>query len=75
VYSDELDKRSNPFGQRYCWRICKELSHTPCEGGDIDAVEAGYVAVTPIKLDATDYAAAHAIAKLLGYPEDGLANA
>jgi 5'-nucleotidase len=65
VYKDSIDPRTTPFGQRYCWRICKELSHTPYDGGDIDAVEAGYVALTPVKLDATDYESAHALAKAL----------
>jgi 5'-nucleotidase len=55
VYKDGVDMREAPFGQRYCWRVCEELRHAPCEGGDIDAVEAGYVSLTPMKLDVTDY--------------------
>ena len=65
VYKDGIDMRSSPFGQRYCWRICELLSHTPFEGGDIDAVEAGYVSVTPIKLDATDYESIRVLSDVL----------
>ncbi|MDR2734352.1 MAG: 5'/3'-nucleotidase SurE [Spirochaetota bacterium] len=72
VYLDGIDKRANPFGQKYCWRICEDLSHNPCAGGDLDAVEAGYIALTPIQLDATDYASASAMAKLIGCAADGL---
>jgi len=65
VYIDGADMRESPFGQSYFWRICKDLRHAPQEGGDIDAVEAGYVSITPIKLDATDYEAARALAEII----------
>jgi len=66
VYRDGIDTRVSPFGQRYCWRICKELCHTPCEGGDIDAVEAGYVSLTPLKLDTTDYESLRVLEGIIG---------
>ncbi len=56
VYRDGLDRRLTPFGQTYFWLSCDGMSFTPCENGDLDAVHAGYVAVTPLALDATDYA-------------------
>lgn len=65
VYHDGIDKRENPFGQKYCWRVCEDLTHDPCPSGDMDAVAAGYIAITPIKMDATDYDAARALAALI----------
>ncbi|HOG64365.1 MAG TPA: 5'/3'-nucleotidase SurE [Spirochaetota bacterium] len=62
VYRDGLDRRMTPFGQTYFWLSCDGMSFTPCEDGDLDAVHAGYVSLTPVLLDATDYRSLESLA-------------
>lgn len=69
VYRDGLDRRLTPFGQTYFWLSCDEMSFTPCDNGDIDAVEAGYVSLTPLTLDATDYASLSLLTERIGQHE------
>ena len=38
------------------------LSHTPSENGDCDAVAAGYVSITPVTLEKTNFAALASLA-------------
>jgi 5'-nucleotidase len=65
VYQDGLDRRRTPFGQTYFWLTCDEMKFAPSDNGDMDAVHAGYVAITPIALDATDYTSLKHLAGLI----------
>lgn len=55
-WQNELEKRVHPYGAEYFWLVgnCKELEP---EATDTDrwALAHGYVAVTPTRLDVTDY--------------------
>lgn len=55
VYRDELDTRIDPRGRPYYWIGGQWPTGIPDEGTDIGALEEGYVSVTPLQLDLTDY--------------------
>jgi 5'-nucleotidase len=55
VYLDELVRREDPHGKPYYWIGGEFPSYDPLEGTDSGALERGYVSVTPIQLDLTDY--------------------
>lgn len=55
VYVDEVTVRTDPRGKEYYWIGGPGAHpHEPVEGSDTDAVDRGYVSVTPLLLDATD---------------------
>jgi 5'-nucleotidase len=56
VYRDALDLRADPRGRTYYWIGGEPPAGVPEEGTDVGALEAGFVSVTPIHLDLTDYA-------------------
>lgn len=55
VYHDKLDKREDPRGRPYYWTIGGSPSGIPEPGTDVGALADGYVSVTPLQLDMTDY--------------------
>ncbi len=57
VYRDALEKRLDPRGRPYYWIGGEEPTGIPEEGTDFGALKAGYVSVTPLQLDLTDYKA------------------
>jgi 5'-nucleotidase len=52
-YSDEVEVREDPRGREYFWIGGPNAFHDPAPGSDTDAVDEGYVSVTPLALDAT----------------------
>lgn len=48
-----LDKRVDPRGFPYYWLAMGRLPHQPAPDTDLDAIEAGFVTVTPLHLDLT----------------------
>ena len=57
VWIKEFDKRTHPFGRDYWWMTGEFFNHEPdSEDSDQWALNNGYVAITPIKTDMTDYA-------------------
>ena len=56
-YQGELVSREDPRGSPYYWFSGNPPSSLPEEGTDFWALEAGYVSVTPLQLDFTDYKA------------------
>jgi 5'-nucleotidase len=54
VYLDEVTVRRDPRGKEYFWIGGPGAHHEPMEGADTEAVDEGYVSVTPLLLDATD---------------------
>jgi 5'-nucleotidase len=56
IYRDALDERKDPRGKVYYWIGGDAPVGVPEEGTDIGALAAGYISVTPILLDLTDYA-------------------
>jgi 5'-nucleotidase len=56
VYGEAIVENIDPRGRKYYWIGGNELGFLDIENSDIIAVNNGYVSVTPIKLDLTDYA-------------------
>jgi len=56
LYRDALVERRDPRGEVYYWIGGDPPDGVPEEGTDIGALARGYVSVTPILLDLTDYA-------------------
>jgi 5'-nucleotidase len=57
VYSDTLIEKTDPRGRAYYWIGGQQPVWESQEGTDFEAVEQGYVSVTPLSLDLTDYRA------------------
>lgn len=55
VYHDALLKREDPRGKPYYWIGGDAPSGVEEDGTDYGAIKAGYVSVTPIQLDLTNY--------------------
>jgi 5'-nucleotidase len=55
VYKDELVVREDPHGRPYYWIGGEFPTALLREGTDYKAVEDGYVSITPLQLDLTDY--------------------
>jgi 5'-nucleotidase len=55
IYRDLVVKRQDPFGRNYYWIGGEPPEGVMEEGTDVWAVANGYVSVTPIHLDMTDY--------------------
>ena len=60
-YSGQLEKRTDPMGRDYYWLGGDLPTDTLEEGTDVHAVAEGYVSVTPVHLDLTDYASADVV--------------
>jgi 5'-nucleotidase len=57
VYRDALDRRVDPRGRPYYWIGGEAPTGVDEEGTDVGALLAGYVSVTPLQLDMTNYKA------------------
>jgi 5'-nucleotidase len=57
VYRDALDRRVDPRGRPYYWIGGEAPTGVNEEGTDVGALFAGYVSVTPLQLDLTNYKA------------------
>lgn len=56
-YFNKLEKRVDPSGRNYYWLGGEAPVDTLAEGTDVKAVYDGWVSVTPVHLDLTDYGA------------------
>ena len=52
-----LVEGTDPRGRPYFWFGLEDVEHTLDHGTDLEAVEDGYVAITPLQLDLTDHSA------------------
>ena len=57
VYRDALDRRVDPRGRPYYWIGGEAPTGVNEEGTDVGALTAGYISVTPLQLDLTNYKA------------------
>jgi 5'-nucleotidase len=55
VYSDSLTRREDPSGREYYWIGGGVSSWSGREDSDFRAVQAGYISITPLHLDLTNY--------------------
>lgn len=53
IYQDDVLVRKDPRGSEYFWIGGPSARHDPYDGSDTDAVDAGFVSVTPLRLDVT----------------------
>lgn len=63
VYRDALDKRIDPRGRPYYWIGGDEPTGVNEEGTDVGALASGYVSITPLQLDLTNYKAMDVLRK------------
>jgi 5'-nucleotidase len=63
VYRDALDKRVDPRGRPYYWIGGEEPTGVNEEGTDVGALASGYVSITPLQLDLTNYRAMDVLKK------------
>jgi 5'-nucleotidase len=61
MYSEKVVERRDPRGRRYFWIGGGPPAWEASEDTDYSAVHAGYVSVTPLGLDLTDYAGLRAL--------------
>ena len=57
VYRDALDRRVDPRGRPYYWIGGELPTGVNEEGTDVGALASGYVSITPLQLDLTNYKA------------------
>src|SRR5438477_10203094 len=62
VYQDALIRKVDPRGRDYYWIGGEDPVWQPREGSDFSAVDAGYISITPMRLDLTDEPAVDSIA-------------
>jgi 5'-nucleotidase len=63
VYRDALDKRLDPRGRPYYWIGGEGHTDVNEEGTDVGALSEGYVSITPLQLDLTNYKAMDVLKK------------
>lgn len=64
VYRDALVRRLDPRGQPYYWIGGEAPTGVPEEGTDYGAIKAGFVSITPLRLDMSAYDAIEAISHI-----------
>ncbi len=57
VYAEKVVPQQDPRGREHYWIGAGEPTWEPQEGSDIEAVQAGFVSVTPLHLDLTNHQA------------------
>lgn len=55
TYQDKIEKRFDPFGNPYFWIAGKKLVWKEEDGTDYDAVKKGFISITPLNIDMTNY--------------------
>lgn len=63
-YGDAIVEHFDPRGRKYYWIGGEDLGFVPAEGTDCTAVADGFISVTPLHLDLTNYASIAAINEL-----------
>ena len=54
-YPGKLEKRTDPMGRAYYWLGGDDPVDVQEEGSDVKAIADGFISVTPVQLDLTDY--------------------
>jgi 5'-nucleotidase len=65
IYRDRLDQRVDPRGRPYFWIGGDSPTAKLDEGTDFNAIENGYVSITPLQLDLTDFQEMDIIRKIV----------
>jgi len=61
IYEDRVEMRHDPWNRPYYWQGGVVVMDPDQPGTDVEAVNIGYVSITPITIDWTDYAHAEEI--------------
>ncbi len=64
-WREDFFERRDPRGRDYYWLTGHFINTDTGEGSDVAAMDEGYVAVVPIKVDMTDYGAIDALSEIL----------
>src|SRR4030043_2345766 len=64
VYRDRLDQRLDPRGRPYYWIGGDAPTAIPDEGTDFGALSRGFVSITPLHLDLTDFQALKSLGEI-----------
>jgi 5'-nucleotidase len=71
-YGDAIVEHLDPRGRKYFWIGGEDLGFVPAEGTDCTAVADGFISVTPLHLDLTNYSSIAAVNELkLDWPPNG----
>ncbi|OGP27095.1 MAG: 5'/3'-nucleotidase SurE [Deltaproteobacteria bacterium GWA2_57_13] len=60
-YKEEVVERVDPRGRKYYWIGGDDLGFAPEEGTDCVVVHEGYISVTPLQVDLTNYRVLHEV--------------
>jgi 5'-nucleotidase len=63
IYGDAIIRKRDPRGRYYYWIGGDALSHEGVPGSDLEAVEEGFISITPLHLDMTHYGAMKTLGK------------
>ena len=63
VYGDMIVEKRDPRGKKYYWIGGDNLNSEDVPGSDLEAIEEGFISITPIHLDLTNFAAIRALRK------------
>jgi len=63
-YGDAIVEKVDPRGKKYYWIGGEDLGFVAAEGTDFTAVEGGYISVTPLHMDLTNYASIAQVSEL-----------
>ena len=70
LYSEAVSARLDPRGREYFWVGGPgEVRHEPMPGSDTEAVDEGFVSVTPLLLEASRDEHVEFAKRVAGYPE------
>jgi 5'-nucleotidase len=63
IYGDAIVRKRDPRGRFYYWIGGDKLTHEGVPDSDLEAVEAGFISVTPLHLDMTHFASLKSLAR------------
>jgi 5'-nucleotidase len=65
LFDTSVEMRMDPRGKPYYW-ICGDVIHLDEKGTDVEAIQDGFVSITPLTMDNTAYTACSALHDLVG---------
>ena len=63
VYGDMIVEKRDPRGRKYYWIGGDNINSEDVPGSDLEAIEDGFISITPIHLDLTNFAALRVLRK------------
>ena len=70
LYDDSLEVRRDPRGHEYFWVGGPGAYHEHVSGSDTEAVDAGFVSITPLRIDQSEPAYLELAARIAGTTEE-----